>query len=553
MEGDEQQRGVKRPVEEPAETSEAQRPRAATQQPAREQQQPREQEQLAPQLETALSSLPPLSSLAQPPTPLRQREQAAPAPQPASSVPLRTGQWTQEEIAFAKKVIEYFDRGSLPNCTNGTTLRALLSEVLHCSPMRISKKFAGDIAIGKRTFTKHATLDRQQTDELERLELDFHESIQGRQHWPMVRLFFVSQWVSSIARAGGVEDAAAGPERRGRARRAARGPAAGRAGAAAGLDDVAARRARAAARPARGPTRAQQAQGTLRPDHVSRTSTRLALKPPRRLGRLEAAGVAPGAAEPSQQAPQDLGTPEEEDQQQQQPGGATPPEPPPAENNNMDMYGWVPSELGVPDTDPAVLAQILDAERDSRPYADDVARRGHVRGEGVLPLRSGQPRAEGRPPAPARPPLIYQPEGLLFGRPLSTFHGGEAASRERRDERQQQDAQEAFQNVQASFFAGAFDATRRRGEEAPWQPTFTTAGADDDLAGADEGLADADEGLADADEGLADADEGLADADEGLADADEGLADASFGDDQDQRPAEDDDDDQQEQPPRQPD
>lgn len=69
-------------------------------------------------------------------------------------VPLRTGQWTVAEMAFANKVIEYFDKGSLPNCTNGTTLRALLADILHCSPMRISKKYAGDGAIGKRTFTK---------------------------------------------------------------------------------------------------------------------------------------------------------------------------------------------------------------------------------------------------------------------------------------------------------------------------------------------------------------------------------------------------------------
>lgn len=70
------------------------------------------------------------------------------------TVPLRTGQWTVAEMAFANKVIEYFDKGSLPNCTNGTTLRALLADILHCSPMRISKKYAGDGAIGKRTFTK---------------------------------------------------------------------------------------------------------------------------------------------------------------------------------------------------------------------------------------------------------------------------------------------------------------------------------------------------------------------------------------------------------------
>ena len=118
------------------------------------------------------------------------------------TVPLRTGQWTAAEMAFANKVIEYFDKGSLPNCTNGTTLRALLADILHCSPMRISKKYAGDGAIGKRTFTKLSVsslwgrqgdrssqaIDKTQLEELRALELEFHESLQGRARWPLVRV-----------------------------------------------------------------------------------------------------------------------------------------------------------------------------------------------------------------------------------------------------------------------------------------------------------------------------------------------------------------------------
>ena len=42
----------------------------------------------------------------------------------ANALPLRTGQWTQAEIAFAQKVIQYFHLGTLPNCENGATLRA---------------------------------------------------------------------------------------------------------------------------------------------------------------------------------------------------------------------------------------------------------------------------------------------------------------------------------------------------------------------------------------------------------------------------------------------
>ena len=40
----------------------------------------------------------------------------------SSDVPLRTGQWTQAEIAFANQVIAHFHAGVLPNCDNGATL-----------------------------------------------------------------------------------------------------------------------------------------------------------------------------------------------------------------------------------------------------------------------------------------------------------------------------------------------------------------------------------------------------------------------------------------------
>ncbi|CAH0370409.1 unnamed protein product [Pelagomonas calceolata] len=66
--------------------------------------------------------------------------------------PLRKGKWTQEEELFTAAVIREFERGMLA-CPAGTTLRSYLSEKLHCDPMRITKKFAGDASIGKRVFT----------------------------------------------------------------------------------------------------------------------------------------------------------------------------------------------------------------------------------------------------------------------------------------------------------------------------------------------------------------------------------------------------------------
>ena len=64
----------------------------------------------------------------------------------------RKGKWTQEEELFTAAVIREFERGMLA-CPAGTTLRSYLSEKLHCDPMRITKKFAGDASIGKRVFT----------------------------------------------------------------------------------------------------------------------------------------------------------------------------------------------------------------------------------------------------------------------------------------------------------------------------------------------------------------------------------------------------------------
>ena len=66
-------------------------------------------------------------------------------------MPLRKGKWTIEEEMYTSAIIREFERGML-TCAPGTTLRSFLSEKLHCDPMRITKKFAGDASIGKRVF-----------------------------------------------------------------------------------------------------------------------------------------------------------------------------------------------------------------------------------------------------------------------------------------------------------------------------------------------------------------------------------------------------------------
>lgn len=89
---------------------------------------------------------------------------------------LRRGKWTPEEEEYVSRVISDFNAGFL-KAPPGTTLRSYLSEKLNCDPMRITKKFTGELAIGKRVFhpvarTLHnsAYIDKAQMelDELEK-------------------------------------------------------------------------------------------------------------------------------------------------------------------------------------------------------------------------------------------------------------------------------------------------------------------------------------------------------------------------------------------------
>jgi hypothetical protein len=92
------------------------------------------------------------------------------------SMILRSGKWTPEEEMYANILIALFEEGRVDGfeqstegdsnkesseeekqppkfrITNGMTLRAYLSRKLFCSPMRISKKFAGR-GIGKLVYT----------------------------------------------------------------------------------------------------------------------------------------------------------------------------------------------------------------------------------------------------------------------------------------------------------------------------------------------------------------------------------------------------------------
>jgi len=69
---------------------------------------------------------------------------------------LRSGKWTEAEETYANRLVKDFNLGALPDCKPGVTLRAYLARKLHCSPMRISKKYAGN-NVGKAIYLGKGT------------------------------------------------------------------------------------------------------------------------------------------------------------------------------------------------------------------------------------------------------------------------------------------------------------------------------------------------------------------------------------------------------------
>jgi len=100
---------------------------------------------------------------------------------------LRKGKWTDEEEKYAATIISHFENNLLPLCEQReSTIRLYLGKKLHCDPMRISKKFAGNNSVGKHFFCKKQedglnqsaeALDRAKT-EREEMRLAFVESVE---------------------------------------------------------------------------------------------------------------------------------------------------------------------------------------------------------------------------------------------------------------------------------------------------------------------------------------------------------------------------------------
>ena len=59
-----------------------------------------------------------------------------------------------EEEEFAVRLIHFFNQGQLADLSEGTTMRAFLSERLRCEPMRVTKKLHGSKGLGKRVYRR---------------------------------------------------------------------------------------------------------------------------------------------------------------------------------------------------------------------------------------------------------------------------------------------------------------------------------------------------------------------------------------------------------------
>lgn len=101
------------------------------------------------------------------------------------NISLRKGKWIAEEEEYANRIISLFNKGLL-SIPAGTTLRSLLSEKLHCDPMRITKKYAGASCIGKQIFQpfeatpENVLAVRQAEAQLELLQASFLERLGRR-------------------------------------------------------------------------------------------------------------------------------------------------------------------------------------------------------------------------------------------------------------------------------------------------------------------------------------------------------------------------------------
>lgn len=105
------------------------------------------------------------------------------------NVPVRNGKWLVEEETYMETMIDYFLEG-IVFAGNGTSIRLILSKILNCSPMRLSKKFQKK-ALGKHTFRLpqgrsvispiHPMDHRTKMKHLSQLQYEYYQALENNQ------------------------------------------------------------------------------------------------------------------------------------------------------------------------------------------------------------------------------------------------------------------------------------------------------------------------------------------------------------------------------------
>lgn len=82
------------------------------------------------------------------------------------NIPVRSGKWNPEEEDYLRKLVELFCLGVLDEVEQKSSMRAWLSRMLNCCPMRISKKqMNGEKFVGKAKFKRNNESIQKMTQE----------------------------------------------------------------------------------------------------------------------------------------------------------------------------------------------------------------------------------------------------------------------------------------------------------------------------------------------------------------------------------------------------
>lgn len=99
--------------------------------------------------------------------------------------PLRRGKWSEAESKYVDELVKQFHHGLISRLPEGTSLRAYLATALRCDPMRITKKYQAEEAIGKRIYRNSGraqsdTEMKQAEATREKLAMKFVESLNDK-------------------------------------------------------------------------------------------------------------------------------------------------------------------------------------------------------------------------------------------------------------------------------------------------------------------------------------------------------------------------------------